>query len=220
MGKYKYILWDLDGTLANTYEGISKCIDYALKPFGVKIETTEDYKKFMGPPFRYSLRKYLGFNAQESEDFIRLYRERYIPIGAYECEIFPDAGDAVREFREAGLYQAVTTSKPETQAETIVGKFGLTDVFDDICGATLDGKIDTKIQVLNEEFRRIEAKDPDFDKAQAILIGDTIYDAEGSKEAGIDFAGVSYGFGTREDLEASGALAIVDDPLELRDIIL
>lgn len=203
--KYRYIFWDLDGTIANTYEGISNCLRYALKPYQICLESEEEVRKFIGPPFRYSFPKYCGLDPKQTEEAIGRYRERYIPVGVYECELFPGVRETMEKFRAAGCVQVLTSSKPEAQCRQILEKFELADLFDEVTGASPDGKIDTKLEVLQEAFRRICQKE-DCQKDQVILIGDTQYDVDGAKAAGIDCIGVTYGFGTREELFAHGVV--------------
>ncbi len=215
MKKYQYIFWDLDGTIINSYEGVSNCVRYALGHFGVAVEENQ-MRRFIGPPLRRSFPEYCGLSPEQTEEAVRLYRERYVPVGVYECELFPGVGETVEAFRNAGLVQLITSSKPEMQCRRVLGKFHLAEQFDGIVGASNDGKIDTKIQVLNEAFRRMEQQNPDFSREQVVLIGDTHFDADGAREAGIDCIGVSYGFGTKEELLEHGAVEVYPDLQALR----
>ena len=115
MKKYKFIFWDMDGTMANTYEGVKKCLEYALEPYGIHLEGEQEIRKFIGPPFRLSFRKYLGFEENQIEEAIARYRERYIPTGVYECELFEGIRETIQAFQEAGYIQVITSSKPEAQ---------------------------------------------------------------------------------------------------------
>ena len=219
MKKYDYIFWDMDGTIANTYEGVSNCIKYALEPYGFMI-AEKDIVKFIGPPLRQAFPKHCGLSPEQTEEAVKKFRERYIPIGVYECEMFPGVKETLERFHDAGYIQVLTSSKPEGQCHNILKKFGILELFDEVVGASLDGKIDTKIQVLNEAFRRMEVKGEDFDKSKVVLIGDTHYDAVGAQMAGIDCIGVSYGFGTEEELMENGALAVYPNLEELLKAIL
>ena len=220
MKKYKYIFWDMDGTVANTYEGVSNCLAYALEPYGIHLEGEQEIRKFIGPPFRLSFKKYLGFDERKAEEAIARYRERYIPVGVYECELFDGVRETIQAFKEAGYVQVITSSKPEAQCRQILEKFDLTSELDEVVGASADGKIDTKIQVLQEAFSRMEAQCPDFSKENAVLIGDTHYDADGAKEGGIDCVGVGYGFGGAEEMWNAGAMAVYEDQKALREAVL
>lgn len=209
MKKYQYIFWDLDGTIINSYEGVINSVRYGLKNFEVTLEG--DLRKFIGPPLRKAFPEICGLSAEDTEEAVRLYRERYNTIGLFECELFPGVKETMEAFRKAGFTQVLSSSKPEAQCRQILEHFELTGFLDEIVGARQDGKIDTKVQVLREAFRRLKAKNAGFSLDQVVLIGDTFYDAAGAKEAGIDCVGVSYGFGTEEELLSYGALAVYPD---------
>lgn len=216
MKKYQYIFWDLDGTIINSYQGVTNCVKHALEHFGITIEEESQLRKFIGPPLRKSFPEICGLTPEQTEEAVRIYRERYIPIGVYECELFPGVRETLEAFHKAGLIQVLASSKPEAQCRQVLGKFGLTEQLDEIVGASLDGKIDTKIQVLNEAFRRMKERSAAFSRDQVVLIGDTHFDVDGAKEAGIDCIGVSYGFGTEEELVTHGAVAVYPDLVSLR----
>ncbi|MCD7923048.1 MAG: HAD hydrolase-like protein [Clostridiales bacterium] len=212
MKRYKYILWDLDGTIINSYEGVSRCVQYALEYYGIHLEGEENLRRFIGPPLRESFPKYAHLPEAYVEAAVARYRERYNPIGVYECELFPDVREAMEMLREGGFIQALSSSKPEARCRDILEKFGLTGYLDEVVGASMDGRIDSKIQVLQETFRRLGKH---FRKEDAVLIGDTKYDADGAAQAGIDCIGVSYGFGSREELLEHGVTAVYDSLPEL-----
>ncbi|MCD8300531.1 MAG: HAD hydrolase-like protein [Clostridiales bacterium] len=216
MKNYKYIFWDLDGTLINTYEGVSNCVQHALDHYGIDLRGT-DYSCFIGPPLRYSFPKYAGIPEKDVEEAVSFFRERYDTIGVYECEPFPDVKETLLAFKAAGYTQALASSKLEDRCKNIIDKFGLTGILDFVVGSSRDGKIDSKIEVLNETFHILSEADPSFKKEDAVLIGDTKYDADGARQAGIDCIGVSYGFGTREDLLARGVVKIYDSLKELAE---
>ena len=217
---YRYVLWDMDGTIANTYEGIRNCVDYALDHFGMGPLEDEEYNQFIGPPLRVSIPAALGFDEETTERAIALFRERYVPIGVYECTMFPGVREAMERLADGGMVQSVASSKVKEMCQDVLDKFGISDLMDYVVGATMDGRIDSKIQVLEEAFRVISQDHPDFDKSQVILIGDTRYDAMGAQQAGIDCVGIEYGFGTREELEENGVLAVFKTLDQVCDFIL
>ena len=156
---------------------------------------------------------------EEAEKAIVRYRERYIPIGVYECELFEGVRETIQAFKEAGYIQVITSSKPEAQCRQVLEKFDLLTELDEVVGASHDGRIDTKIEVLQEAFRRMKAQYADFSKEQTVLIGDTHYDADGAKEGGIDCIGVGYGFGGAEEMWNAGAVAVYEDQKALREAL-
>ena len=217
---YTYILWDLDGTIANTYEGVKNSMAYALEPFGFKLEDKETVDKFIGPPLRVSIPMVTGFDKDKTEKVVSRFRKRYAPIGLYECQLFPEVSETMDKFNEVGKIQAVSSSKPQVQCVDVLKHLGVGDKLDFIFGSTLDGRIDSKLEVLEETFRVVSAKYPDFDKSEAILIGDTKYDAIGAKEAGIDCIGVGYGFGTEEEFTENDAIGYYETLDEVYDVII
>lgn len=225
MKNYKYIFWDLDGTVTDSYEGVSKCLLYAFLAYNVKVEGKDvnkdtNFRKFIGPPFRESFPKYTDVSDEMLETVIEKYRERYNPIGVFECKIFDGVKESLAALKKAGKVNVLTSSKPERACRDILKKFEIDGLFDEIVGATPDGRIDTKTEVLNEAFNRIRKRNAYFMKEDVVLIGDTHYDADGAKEADIDCIGVSYGFGTREELIKAGAIEVYDDQKSLLEALL
>lgn len=220
MKHYKYIFWDLDGTLLDTYEGVSNCVRYALDYYGIHIEDRETLRKFIGPPLRESFPKLAHLPQEYVEEAIVRYRERYHPVGVFECRPFDGVAETVEAFRRAGEIQVVSSSKPENMCRKILGKFRMDQWFDEIVGASEDGRIDSKAEVLAEAFRRMRERDPEFSAEDVVLIGDTLFDADGAAQMGIDCLGVSYGFGTRNELLEHGAICVFDSLKELKNAIL
>ncbi len=200
----------MDGTIVDTYEGVSRSLQPAFERYGIKTEGM-DYYNFIGPPLRFSLPKYAGVPKEHLEEVIDVFHQRYQTVGVFECSLFPGVREAFIALRDAGYIQMIASSKPEEQCKGILEKFKLADLLDDVVGASFDGRIDTKMEVLNEAFRRIGEADPQFHKDEVVLIGDTKYDADGAAQAGIDCIGVAYGFGGRKELAEHGAKVIFDD---------
>lgn len=220
---YRYVFWDLDGTIIDSYRGVTRSVQYALRSFGINEEDEERLRRYIGPPLRDSFQAFAGLTAEQAEQGVLKYRERYTSIGVLECTLFPHVRETLEALDKAGITQYLSSSKPETMCHVILKNLGVEQYFTEVVGASLDGKIDTKTEVLNEAFRRAEkasqASGSAFDKSDVVLIGDTRYDAGGAKETGIDCIGVGYGFGTDEELLETGVLRIVADPLELMEII-
>ncbi|MBR2523865.1 MAG: HAD hydrolase-like protein [Clostridiales bacterium] len=196
---YDYILFDLDGTLSDTSEGVTKGIQIALRAFGIE-EERDNLRKFIGPPLQYSFSTFYGFEGEKLNRAIEIFREYYVGGGMYENTPYPGLDRLLTEIRESNRPLIVTTSKLETAAIDVLTRNGLIGYFDRVIGATSDGTRTTKQDVL-EEFLRVYNV---TDRSRAVLIGDTRFDAEGAVALGIDCIGVLYGFGTEEELIASG----------------
>ena len=219
MQNYKYIFWDLDGTLIDTYEGVSRCINHALEPNGIRIDTREKMLPFIGPPLRSSFQNSLGMTASQAEEAVARFREEYNKDGLFECEPYPEISNTLARLNQAGYTQVVASSKPEETCKKILEHFGLNNQFNEIVGATPDGDIESKVDVLNEACRRMEEKYQDFSKSQVLLIGDTQHDALGAVMSGIHFMGVLYGYGDFWELVEWGAMYTFATLEELVDVL-
>lgn len=204
--QYKYIFWDMDGTMINSYPGIIESFDYALAHFGLSEPDPAKKRQVIGPPLRETFSKLCGMDQEQTEVAVAKYREHYNAGAMFNCSVYAGVEAAMDAFCRAGYIQAITTSKPENMCKQILGKFDLVKKMDMIVGASLDGRIDTKEQVLMEAFRRLNH--PEL--GQIVLIGDTKYDAIGAKSVGIDCIGITYGFGTKEELESNGAIKVFE----------
>lgn len=213
----KAILWDLDGTIINSEEGITKCVQYALKAYGIDEPDLKKLLCFIGPPLDPVFREKYGMTGEEAWQAVIKYRERFDVKGIFECCLYDGVKDTIMNLKKKGYVQALASSKPETACRRILEHFGLTPYFDEVVGSTLDGSISTKREVLEELGRRMEHLD--IHKNEMCLIGDTKYDAAGAKDFGIRCIGVGYGFGAREELLAAGAEEVFDEIEEVERYI-
>ncbi len=211
----KAVLFDLDGTLIDSFEGIAKSAQYALRSFGINEENLEKLRPFVGPPLVESFQKLYGMSKEQAVKATEIYRERYRPIGILECSLYPGVEECIRTLKSEGYLIGMASSKPEEFCRRILEHFGLLALFDDVVGATFDRRIDTKEEVLNEVLRRWSA----IPKDQMCLIGDTMFDLVGAKKIGIDCIAVSYGFGDAKEMLQSGAIAVCDRMADLPELI-
>lgn len=209
--RYAAILFDLDGTLTDSGEGIINCVIPALTRFGIPVENREALRYFVGPPLRESFLK-AGVPAENVEDAIAIYRNRYVPIGMFENHPYDGIEALLSQLQAQGHHLYVATSKPESMAKAILDKFHLSHYFHLICGATLDASRDSKDKVIGWLLTQI-------DPGSAIMVGDTTYDVIGAAAHGIPTIGVSWGYGQTADMVKAGATAIVHSPEELLTIL-
>lgn len=207
---YDYVFFDLDGTLSDSFEGVSKGLQIALKSVGIE-EDRSNMRKCMGPPIGYSLKEFWGLSDEEIETAVAAYREYYNKIGLFENTPYEGIKDVLLKIKESGRKLAVATSKPEKFTLPILEKFGMKDIFDVIAAASLDGTRTTKTDVLKYALEAFGNPD----KSKVVLIGDTKFDAEGAKNVGIDCIGVLYGFGTKESLLEAGVKDIAPTVQEI-----
>lgn len=215
MKEYQYILFDLDGTLTDPKEGITRAVAYSLHSFGIEVENRDDLCKFIGPPLRASFMKYYGFDESGAELAVERYREYYRPIGVLENELYDGVKDLLRDLYEDGKKVILATSKPEVFARQILEHFQLTQYFACIVGSELDGNREKKAEVIAYALKAVGVKEV----SEAVMIGDRDYDIIGAKENGIDSIGVLYGYGDRKEHEECGAEYIVQNVAELRALL-
>lgn len=211
----KAVLFDLDGTLIDSSEGITKSAQFALEHYGINEPDLGKLSKFIGPPLHLSFAKYYGFDADKAMEAVSVFRSRYNVTGVYESTPYPGVKECLLELREKGYLVAVASSKPEKTCNVILEYHGLLDLFDNISGASMDGKIGTKEQVLDQLFARW----PDVDRDSMVLVGDTIFDIKGANNAGLKSIAVSFGFGDVDEMMNEGASALCDDMRTLPGII-
>ena len=208
----KAILFDLDGTLTDSGEGIINCASLALEHYGIPLPSREEMRVFIGPPLRETFIKY-GVPADKAEEAIEIYRSRYIPIGKYENRPYDGIRELLEKLRAQGHQLYVATSKPEGMSVDILEHFDLARYFTRICGASLDASRSTKSAVIAYLLEQAG------DVTEAVMVGDTKFDITGAQAHNIPAIGVSWGYGEVSDMEAAGAAAIAHSPEELFELL-
>ena len=197
----KYILFDLDGTITDPKEGITKSVAYALSKFGIKVDSLNELCKFIGPPLKDSFIEYYNFNDDEAEKAIKYYREYFSDRGIYENQVYKGFEDILISLKENNKVLIVATSKPTIFAQKILEHFNLRKYFSFVSGSNLDGTRVKKSEVIQYALERNNIKD----LSEVIMIGDRKHDVYGAKEIGIESIGVLYGYGDYKELYDSGA---------------
>lgn len=208
----KSILFDLDGTLTDSGEGIMNCAVYALSHFGIGAPPEKELRTFVGPPLTDSFARF-GVPEDQLTEAIRLYRERYIPIGRFENHPYPGIRELLEKLRADGHKLFVATSKPEGMSIEILEHFDLAKYFDSICGASTDLSRNSKEAVIAHLLEECGAQE------NAIMVGDTAFDVIGAKEHSIPTIGVSWGYGLVEDMEKAGAIAVAHSMEQLYELL-
>ncbi|MDI9508657.1 MAG: HAD-IA family hydrolase [Clostridiales bacterium] len=212
----EYILIDLDGTISNPKEGITKSIQHALRAFDIHIDDLESLTKHIGPPIRDGFMEFHGFDRDMAEEATKIYRAYHDEKGIYQNELYEGMENLLTRLKEAGKYLIVATSKPEELAIRVLKNFHLEHYFDDICGATFDETRSTKGAVIRYALEKNEIKD----LSKVVMVGDRKYDILGAKELGISSIGVLYGFGSEEELKEAGADRIATTVEDVYDTII
>ena len=213
--KPQFILFDLDGTLTDSEEGILNSVKYALEPHGIELPY-DTLKKFIGPPLLVAFSEYAGLSPEESEKTVARYRERYSTIGLFENRVYDGVPEMLRDIKNSGKKVILATAKPLVYASRILEHFDLSKYFDLQVGADFQGGIHNKDDVIAAVIKQAEIKDIN----DAVMIGDRHHDIEGAKKFGIKSIGVTYGFGDLEELQTAGADYIAHTPDQITALLL
>ena len=216
---YRYVLFDLDGTLSDPKVGICTSVQYALSKMGIEEPDIDKLEPFIGPPLRDSFMEYYDMSPEQAEQAITFYRERFSTVGKFENEIYPGIPELLRDLKKKGRVVAIASSKPTVFVEDILNHFEIRDYFDIVVGSELDGSRDKKEDVLKEVLRQMfPDTEPEYD--EVVMVGDRKYDIEGALQLGVMNIGVSYGYGSYEELEEAGADRIVNTVAGLRSTLI
>lgn len=213
MSGVETVFFDLDGTLTDPRIGITRCIQHALEQLGAAVPAADDLTWCIGPPLLETFQSMLGDDGSAQAALIH-YRERFSEIGLFENEVYEDIPSAIGHLADSGVPLFVATSKPQVYAERIVEHFGLGPYFEHVFGPTLDGVRSSKTDLLRYALGQIGAA-PDT----AVMVGDRRHDMIGARENGVAATGVLYGYGSRQELEAAGAQALLSNPGEIARIL-
>ncbi len=201
----KVILFDLDGTLTDSGEGILNCAALALEHFGLPVPSRQEMRVFVGPPLPDSFQRF-GVPADKTDEAIAVYRSRYLTVGKFENFPYPGIPELLARLHADGHRLFVATSKPEPTSVEILEHFGLAQYFEIICGATMDGTRSKKADVIAHLLSRLSGD------SEIIMVGDTAFDVLGAAAHHIPTIGVAWGYGLVADMVNAGAYAIADTP--------
>ena len=212
---YKYVLFDLDGTITYPKEGIINALLYMFDKYNMKIENVKDLYKLIGPPLTDSFQKYYGFSKEKSVEALLIYREYYKDKGVNENTLYAGVYTTIKTLYEKGYVIGLATSKPEEFAKHILDTFDLSKYFKVIAGATMDDSRSKKADVITYALKQLDITSLD----EVIMVGDRMFDIIGAKENNIDSIGVLYGYGNIEELKEAGATYIVSKPEDIIDLL-
>lgn len=211
--KYKYILFDLDGTLTDPQEGIVNCVRHALEYYGIHETDYSKLLRFIGPPLVWSFHEYYGFDEEKSLEAVAKYRERFSTVGLFENKVYDGVYDMLQKLVDSGHVLALATSKPLVFADRIMKKYRLRPYFKLLCGSELDGTRNDKNEVIEYALEKLGG-----DRRNVIMVGDRKHDISGAKKCGIASCGVRFGYAEDGELERAGADYIagtLDDLLKI-----
>ena len=212
--KKDILLFDLDGTIIDSQDGILNAVQHTLSQYGIK-ESKKNLYCYIGPPILDSLIHFHHFSLKEAQLAVPIYREYYAQHGMKQNPLFPGVWDMLQIFLQKGKKLAIATSKPVEVAVPILEDLKLTPFFHFIGGSSLSGERPHKSDVIRHVIDRL----PVQDLSKAVMIGDRCYDIAGAKKVGISSVGILYGYGSRKELEEAGADQIAETPIDLISLI-
>lgn len=216
---YQYILFDLDGTLTDPKVGITTCVQYALKHFGIDEADLDKLEPFIGPPLTDSFMEFYHMTEAEALIAVEKYRERFQTVGLYENEIYDGIASMLHKLYSAGRKLALASSKPTVFVEKILKHFEIDSYFDVVVGSELDGTRVRKEEVVEEALRQLQKGGVVLTKENCAMVGDRKFDIEGGREHSLTTIGVQYGYAARGELQAAGADYIAESVMELENIL-
>lgn len=214
MSKYKYILFDFDGTLTNSSEGIFKSLIYAFEHYGHEIPSPEALRKFIGPPLYHSFTVFCGFDDNHAREMTEKYRERYRAKGYLESCLYEGVADLLKALKDRGYILATASSKPLHFVDSICENLDIKKYFDFLGGTEFDNTSESKASVIENAMKNLGAG-----LENTLMVGDTHFDIEGAHQVGLPCCAVLYGFGTHEEFVDYKAEYIVEKAEEILDIV-
>jgi len=215
----KYLLFDLDGTLTDPKVGICTCVQYALASFGIEEPDLDKLEPFIGPPLKDSFMEFYQMSEVQAEEAVEKYRERFQDKGIFENELYRGIPQMLRTLKAKGMVLAVASSKPTVFVTRILEHFKIAGYFDVVMGSELDGTRGTKEEVVRAALGQLFQNKP-IERDKVYMIGDRCFDVEGAHEAGVESIGVTYGYGSMEELKAAKSDYIVRSVEELERFLL
>ncbi len=215
MRKYDIALFDLDGTLSQSADGIRLCIEKTLDKMGKPHPDLSDYSKYIGPPLLHTFMNLCKLTAQQAQKAVEIYVKFYDDYGIKANKLYDGIENVLSVLRDNGVRLAVCSSKHEAIATQVVKTLGIYDYFECICGSTVDGSRKEKKDLIPYALSTLCAKERD----KVVMIGDTKFDAVGAHLCGVDFVGVAYGYGTIDDMKDGKAEVFADTPIQLTKLL-
>lgn len=219
---FQYCLFDLDGTLTDPKEGITRSVQYALHKSGIEEPDLDKLEPFIGPPLKDSFMEFYGMEPDEALQAIAWYRERFAPIGVFENQIFPGVSRMLERLKKKGIRLAVASSKPIGFVRQILAHFEIEKFFQVVVGSELDGTRGTKEEVVEEALQQLGVLSIPQEERKILcaMVGDRKFDIQGAKAHGLTGVGVSFGYAGEGELEAEGADFVVNTVEELEALLL
>lgn len=217
MKKYDYVIFDFDGTVTDTGEGILKSLQYSFEANGRDVPSLDDLKKFIGPPIHYSFVNFYDVSEDEVEKYIAAYRKRYREKGIFECYVYDGMRETIEALRQSGVKIGIASSKPIKLIYDVMEHLKLTELFDAVSGTQFDDSNHCgKTDLVLDSMSKLGATE----KSKVLMVGDRYFDIDGAKGAGVDSCGVLFGYGDEKEFKEHGATYIVQSAPQIAEIVL
>lgn len=213
---FSHILFDLDGTITDSKEGIFNSILYSLKKMGIKDHRKDEFTTFIGPPLLYTFKKRYKLSDQDAQKAVRFYREYFSEKGILENRLYDGIEDLLHSLKDADKKLYIATAKPHIFAVRILEHFKLTPYFSYILGANLDGSRSGKKELIESVLNTIKG----YHGSDTVMIGDRNYDIEGARQSGIHSIGVLWGYGNKTELTRASPDLLAESVPDLRKLLL
>lgn len=213
--KFDFVIFDFDGTVADTGKGIFTCASIAVKELGFEPLSDSQLRTFVGPPLLDSFMRTLAVDEATAAQAVSIYRANYSESGIYMFELYEGMDSLIRTLHASGIKLAVASAKPEKFIRKIIEHLNYGEFFGAISAPDLNNTEPSKTALVESACAALCA-----DKSGAVMIGDRHFDILGAKEAGVKSIGVTYGFGSREELTLAGADFLAESVADLKEILL
>ncbi len=211
----KSLIFDFDGTVCDTGEGIKKSAKFALDSFGIESPEWEELDYFIGPPLLITFQEKFGKTPTEADELVKKFRERYSKTGLFESRLYDGVKDMLKALKNDGFKIGIASSKPQKFIEELLAHFEIIEYFDSVCGVSFKADCEPKTSIIARCAEELGA-----DSGFTFVVGDTHYDIDGAKENALKSIGVNWGYGTKFELIESGADFIVDKPEDVEAVAL
>lgn len=212
---YKSIIFDFDGTICDTGEGIKKSAKYALDAFNIPSDDWQTLDCFIGPPLLVTFQEQFNQSAADADLLVQKFRERYTNTGIYECELYNGIKQLLINLKDDGIKIGIASSKPQVFVETLLNKFAIAKYFDSVCATSFAADCESKQNIIARCLKELETEPKD-----ALMVGDRFYDIDGAKADMVDGAGALWGYGSKFEFIECGAKYIVDKVEDIESIAL
>lgn len=212
---YKSVIFDFDGTICDTGEGVKKSAKYALDAFNIPSDDWQTLDCFIGPPLLVTFQEQFNQSAADADLLVQKFRERYTNTGIYECELYNGIKQLLINLKDDGMKIGIASSKPQVFVETLLNKFAIAKYFDSVCATSFAADCESKQNIIARCLKELETEPKD-----ALMVGDRFYDIDGAKADMVDGAGALWGYGSKFEFIECGAKYIVDKVEDIESIAL